>query len=167
VKSPSLKVAERIVEAAGYRLALVTQVQFEPRTASGVTPFWVPDRLWRGRLPECFARVVLEDRTRFQGHRRWDLRKRGQRRTMYEMLLRRGQPDELVDWIDGALLVDLWEDLRVPQVIRRAGGRAGWERSVGEPLVRAAVLVRVRRASGRRCLRRPGAPRARSATGRQ
>lgn len=39
---------------------------------------------------------------------------------MYELLLRRGQPDELIDWIDGALLVDLWDELRIPQVIRRA-----------------------------------------------
>jgi len=115
LKSPSLKVAERIVEAAGYRLALVTQVHLEHRIAGGLSPFWVPDRLWRGRLPECFAKVILEDRTRFEGRRRWDLRKRPQRRTMYEMLLRRGQPDELIDWIDGALLVDLWDDLRIPQ----------------------------------------------------
>ena len=39
---------------------------------------------------------------------------------MYEMLLRRGQPEELIDWVDGALLVDLWDDLQIPQVIRRA-----------------------------------------------
>jgi len=39
---------------------------------------------------------------------------------MYETLLRRGQPDELIDWIDGAFLVDLWDDLRLPQAIRRA-----------------------------------------------
>lgn len=90
-------------------------MHLEHRIVGGLSPFWVPDRLWRGRLPECFAKVILEDRTRFEGRRRWDLRKRPQRRTMYEMLLRRGQPDELIDWIDGALLVDLWDDLRIPQ----------------------------------------------------
>lgn len=88
--------------------------------ARGVHPFWVPDRLWRGKLPECFATVVLDDHTRFEGRRRWDPRRRPQRRSMYEMLMRRGKPDELIDWIDGALLVDLCGGLRIPQVIHQA-----------------------------------------------
>jgi len=32
----------------------------------------------------------------------------------------RGQPEELIDQIDGALLVDLWDELKVPQVVRHA-----------------------------------------------
>ena len=119
-KSPSLAVAERIIEAAGYRLDLVTQVHFTRHTASVVREFWVPDRLWRGKLPECFAKVYLDDATRFRGVSRFDLRRRPQRRRLYEMLLRRGQPDELIDWIDGALLVDLWDDLKISEVIRQA-----------------------------------------------
>lgn len=120
LKSPSLRVAERILEAAGYRLGLVTQVRFELHTGRGVRPFWVPDRLWRGVLPECLATIVVDDPTRFGATRRWDLRRRPLRRTFYEMLLRRGAPEELRDWVDGALLVDLWPDLRIPQVIRTA-----------------------------------------------
>jgi hypothetical protein len=120
LKNPNLAVAERIVEAAGYRLDLVTQVHFEQRTAPGVRPFWVPDRLWRGKLPECFAKVYLDDPAWFGGIRKFDLRRRPQRRRLYDLLLRKGQPDELIDWVDGALLVDLWEDLTVPVVIRTA-----------------------------------------------
>ncbi|MGA8247541.1 MAG: helix-turn-helix transcriptional regulator [Nocardioides sp.] len=120
LKCPSLTVAERIVEAAGYRLDLVTQVHFEHHIARGVRPFWVPDRLWRGKLPECFAKVYLDDPATFEGIRKFDLRRRPQRRRLYELLLRKGQPDELMDWIDGALLVDLWEDLTIPAVIREA-----------------------------------------------
>ena len=78
------------------------------------------DRLWRGKLPECFAKVYLDDPTRFEGVRKFDLRRRTQRSRLYELLLRKGQPEELIDWIDGALLVDLWEDLRMPAVIRKA-----------------------------------------------
>ncbi len=122
LKSPTLRVVDRIIEAAGYELTLVTKVRFEQRFARGVHPFWVPDRLWRGKLPECFATVVLDDHTRFEGRRRWDLRRRPQRRSMYEMLMRRGKPDELIDWIDGALLVDLWGELKIPQVIHQ-----GWD----------------------------------------
>ena len=120
MKAPSLQVAERIVEAAGYRLDLVTLVQFTQHTAPGVRPFWVPDRLWRGRLPECFATISVPDPRRYRGVTRFDLRKRPSRRRMYENLLRRGHPGELVDWVDGALLVDLWDELRIPAAIRQA-----------------------------------------------
>ena len=120
VKSPTIGVAERILEAAGYELALVTKVRFDRHVSPGVYPFWVPDRLWRGRLPECFVKVHLNDDTRFRGTRRFGLRKRPQRRRMYEMLLRRGHPEELIDWVDGALLVDLWDELTVPHVVRQA-----------------------------------------------
>lgn len=120
LKAPSLQVAERIVEAAGYRLSLTTEVTFTKQAARGVLPFWVPDRLWRGRLPECFAMISTPDPARFGGVARFDLRRRPSRRRTYEKLLRRGLPDELIDWVDGALLVDLWEDLRLPQAIRGA-----------------------------------------------
>lgn len=119
-KTPSLAVAERIIEAAGYRLDLVTQVSFTQHDAPAGGAFWVPDRLWRGKLPECFAKISLDDATRLRGVTRFDLRRRPQRRRFYELLLRRGQPDELIDWIDGALLVDLWDDLKIPWPIRQA-----------------------------------------------
>ena len=120
VKTPSLAVAERIVEAAGYRLDLVTQVHFTQQVAPGVRPFWVPDRLWRGKLPECFATIRMRDPAYLRGVTRFTLRRRASRRRMYEMLLRNGLPDELIDWVDGALLVDLWEELNLPQPVRRA-----------------------------------------------
>lgn len=118
-KTPSLTVAERIVEAAGYRLDLVTSVYVTRRDLPRVAPFWVPDRLWRRRLPECFAKVHLYDGAESRT-RRFDLRRRSQRRGMYELLLRKGKPEELIDWIDGALLVDLWPELKIPQAIRSA-----------------------------------------------
>jgi transcriptional regulator with XRE-family HTH domain len=120
VKAPSLAVAERIIEAAGYRLDLVTPVQFHQETAPGVRPFWVPDRLWRGKLPECFATISVLDPAYLRGVQRFPLRRRAARRRMYEMLLRNGLPDELMDWIDGALLVDIWDELKLPKPIRRA-----------------------------------------------
>ncbi|HWJ65295.1 MAG TPA: helix-turn-helix transcriptional regulator [Nocardioides sp.] len=119
-KSPTLDVAERIVEAAGYRLDLVTQVHFTLHAARGVRPFWVPDRLWRGKLPECFATIRIADGAYIDGSVRLRLRRRPSRRRLYELLLRNGLPDELMDWIDGALLVDIWDELKLPKPIRRA-----------------------------------------------
>lgn len=124
-KIPSLAVAERIVEAAGYHLDLVTEVKFTRHEVPRVHPFWVPDRLWRGKLPECFARVVLDDPDHYERVRQFNLRRRPARRQLYQLLLRRGTPDELIDWIDGALLVDLWGDLKIPSAVRDA-----WEPAV-------------------------------------
>lgn len=120
VKSPSLAVAERIVEAAGYHLDLVTDVHFTEHKPPGVQSFWVPDRLWRGKLPECFATISMRDPAYLRGVARFTLRRRTSRRRLYEMLLRKGLQEELVDWVDGALLVDLWDELKLPQPIRRA-----------------------------------------------
>lgn len=133
LKSPSLAVAERIVEAAGYHLDLVTEVHFTQHAAPTVRAFWVPDRLWRGKLPECFSKVYLDDETRFGGVAKFDLRRRPQRRRFYELLLRRGKPADLMDWIDGALLVDLWDDLKIPLVIRNAWQPAVTIASNGPP----------------------------------
>lgn len=33
---------------------------------------------------------------------------------MHEVVLREGSPSDLMDYIDGALLVDIWDDLDVP-----------------------------------------------------
>lgn len=39
---------------------------------------------------------------------------------MYEIVLREGEPADLLTYVDGALLVDLWDELVLPAAIRRA-----------------------------------------------
>lgn len=114
---PSFAVADRIVRAAGFRLDIVTRVNFWPFTSTRVGTYWVPDRLWRGTLPTCFAKVVIHDLA-VGGPVRYNLRRRSQRRKLYERLLRSGTPEQMMDWIDGALLVDIWDELSLPEPIR-------------------------------------------------
>jgi hypothetical protein len=45
---------------------------------------------------------------------------RAQRARAYEALLREGRPTDIAAYVDGALLVDLWEELVVPQDFRAA-----------------------------------------------
>ena len=40
--------------------------------------------------------------------------------SLYEIVLREGGADDLVTYIDGALLVDMWDELVVPRVVRHA-----------------------------------------------
>jgi len=59
------------------------------------------------------------------------LHERIDRARAYELILREGSPSDLLDYIDGALLVDLWKDLNLPGPIRRA-----WQ-----PLIRKALAT--------------------------
>ena len=104
--------AQRILKEAGYRLDLVTLVDFVKHEHPRLGEFYVPNRLWRGKLPHYFATVLIDDVNNSQRIFRYDLRRRSQRRRLYERVIRQGDAEELRDWIDGALLIDLWDELR-------------------------------------------------------
>ena len=105
---PDGQVVERVIEAACYELALAIKVRFERGFFSrGVHPFWVPDRLWRGRLPECFCQGPPRRRHTLPWRTSLRPAQATSTQALYELLPRRGQPEELIDCIDVALLVDL------------------------------------------------------------
>ncbi|MGP3919955.1 helix-turn-helix transcriptional regulator [Nonomuraea sp. 10N515B] len=108
-KSPTLETAGRILDAAGFRLALEPKVEFAAR------PFPVPNRLWR--LPVAAALGMA----RLRG-RDYDLADRAGRRAAYTLLLCEGSPQELHDHVDGVLLAELWDDLDLPPDIRAEWG---------------------------------------------
>jgi hypothetical protein len=49
----------------------------------------------------------------------FDLSDRRQRARVYEIVLREGTGRDIIDYVDGALLLDLWPDLILPAQIRR------------------------------------------------
>jgi transcriptional regulator with XRE-family HTH domain len=129
-KSPTLVTAERIVSAAGFALELVAAIDFRDVVTSRGRVVQVPDRLWRLPVQEALARVTLPLHLNWSvPGREFDLRDRTQRARVYEVLLREGSADDLLSFVDGALLVDAWSDLVLPQEVRRA-----WE-----PVVNAVL----------------------------
>ena len=50
--------------------------------------------------------------------RRFDLRNRSDRAKVYEIVLREGEPKDILTYVDGALLVDLWDELVIPGELR-------------------------------------------------
>lgn len=58
----------------------------------------------------------------------FDLGSRTDRARVYEIVLQEGRPADILAYVDGVLLADLWDDLVLPRKIREA-----WE-----PVVRAA-----------------------------
>ncbi len=124
-KSPSLAVTERLIGEAGYSLKLDVTVDFSQVTFNGHDIHWVPDRLWRVEPRLCFGKVEFPDgpTSRETGEwvmRAWDLADREDRRRVYGYLLRAGVPLWIYRWVDGALLVDLWPELDLPDLLKKA-----------------------------------------------
>jgi hypothetical protein len=75
--------------------------------------------IWR-RL-RAFAPVELPLHLNwFDRGRRFDLRDRRQRARVYELVLREGRPVDVLTYLDGALLLDVWNELVLPVVVRAA-----------------------------------------------
>jgi transcriptional regulator with XRE-family HTH domain len=122
-KSPTLAVAERIVNTSGYDLTLTPRVRFTTFTGARGEPFVVPDRLWRLDPADAIATVTLPLHLHWSGpSRSLTLRDRRDRARIYEIVLREGTTADLLTYVDGVLLVDLWDQLVLPPQIR-----AAWE----------------------------------------
>lgn len=119
LKSPSLKVASRILAAMDHEFALRAHVDWVEHHPPGIVKFWAPSMLWSVGPPTCFATLEIPDFIKNTGMRTWDMRDRDERKGVYEQLIRRGDPEQMIRWMDGALLVDLWEELDLPDPVRQ------------------------------------------------
>jgi transcriptional regulator with XRE-family HTH domain len=132
-KSPSLSTAERLLAQAGYALAAEPKVEFhivQGRRRS----IAVPNVLPRLPLAQAVASVALPLSLNWSEPARvFRLADRADRARAYEIVLREGTADDILTYIDGALLVDLWPELVLPRDVRVA-----WAPLV-EPLLTGAA----------------------------
>jgi transcriptional regulator with XRE-family HTH domain len=120
-KSPTLQTAARIVAAAGFALTITPRVEFQQVSVDRGRPIHVPSALPRLPLEFALATVELPLHLNWSERgRRYNLRDRRQRARVYEIVLREGAPEDILAYIDGALLVDLWGDMVLPRAIRTA-----------------------------------------------
>lgn len=120
-KSPTLQTAVRIVAAAGFDLTLVPRIEFQQVPAARGHPIHVPNALPRLPLDHALATVQLPLHLNWSDRgRHYDLRDRRQRARVYEIVLREGGPADILTYIDGALLIDLWDELVLPRDVRAA-----------------------------------------------
>lgn len=120
-KSPTLQTAARIVAAAGFDLTLTPRIEFQQVATDRGRPIQVPSALPRLPIHRALATVELPLHLNWSDRgRHYDLRDRRQRARVYEIVLREGGPDDVLAYIDGALLVDLWDELVLPSTIRTA-----------------------------------------------
>lgn len=117
-REPRWHTAVLTLEATGAKVNIEEPISWS--WTSGRRPYAVPSRLWR--LPISHAFRVLTPGL----HLWWsgpalqlDLADRGDRSRAYELVLREGTPDDIAAVVDGALLVDTWNDLILPAELRR------------------------------------------------
>lgn len=115
-KSPTLDVVERLVDAADAKLV----VEPLPLWDEDESETWIfPERLWRVPAPQCFARVeVWFFRSVTGGKDTWDLADRQDRIEFYEIALQQGFYTIMEPTVDGALLVEAWPDMDIPDELR-------------------------------------------------
>ena len=120
-RSPTLQTAARILAAAGFALDAAPIITFaEHRTDRG-RPILVPSRLPRLEPARALTTVALPLHLNWsEPGRCFDLRDRRQRARVYEIVLREGTADDLLTYIDGVLLIELWDDLFLPRRVRAA-----------------------------------------------
>jgi transcriptional regulator with XRE-family HTH domain len=129
LKTPSVRVAARLLGALGCELTLRSRVEFIEHHPTGTEEFWAPNRLWRVPTPDCFATLRAPDLIGHTEQDEWNLTDPTDRRRCYEILIRHGLPQMMIRWLDGGFLIDLWDQLDLPDPVR-----AAWA-----PAVRAAT----------------------------
>lgn len=132
--SPTLAVASRILNAAGYQLSITPNIEFREVATYRGLPVEVPNMLPRLPAAKALATVVLPLSLNWSDTGRpFNLRNRRDRAWVYEIVLREGTPTDVLTYIDGALLADLWDELVLPIAVREAwnplvtGQAASWQ----------------------------------------
>nr|WP_202889634.1 helix-turn-helix transcriptional regulator [Actinopolymorpha rutila] len=122
-KTPTFATAERIARAAGFELELTPSIEFVEVEGRAGRLVPVPSRLPRLQLGKAFAQIKLPLHLNWSApDLTYDLADRSQRARVYEIVLREGSADDILTYVDGALLIDLWPDLVLPPDIARAWG---------------------------------------------
>lgn len=120
-KSPTVDTFERLLHAAGFSLAVEPNIRFETRYTRAGRPFDVPDLLPRLEASAALRRVRLPLHLLWSGQARdFHLADRTQRALVYQAVLTEGTADDILDFVDGALLVDLWGEMLLPPEIETA-----------------------------------------------
>jgi transcriptional regulator with XRE-family HTH domain len=120
-KSPTLETAARLLAEAGFELDIRSRVEFVEQTTARGRTVVVPTGLPRLPVQQALGVVALPLHLNWSApDRQFDLRDRAQRARVYEIVLREGGPEDVLAYVDGALLIDLWPELVLPRDIRAA-----------------------------------------------
>jgi transcriptional regulator with XRE-family HTH domain len=120
-RSPTLETLERFLAANGQQLVAVPKVSFTQMKGRRSKSYFVPNQLPQLSPSAALAKVRLPRRVSWSTPEQvWDLADRQQRLLAYQVILAEGEPQDIVQFIDGTLLAEMWEELFLPKEIRAA-----------------------------------------------
>lgn len=124
-KSPTLDTAARLLQATGHQLTITPQreqhIGFQHRMTADNRPLVVPDRLPRLEPARALRSTRLPRHLNWSGPDRvYHLADRGDRARVYRAVLVEGNDRDILEFIDATLLVDSWDELRLPTETRQA-----------------------------------------------
>ena len=133
-KSPTLATASRLLAQSGFEFDVVPRIEFVQHPIGRGRVARVPTGLPRLPVAQALATVALPLHVNWSTPgRRFQLADRAQRARVYEMVIREGNPEDVLAYIDGVLLVDLWPELVLPRAVR-----AAWDTVVSAAIPEAA-----------------------------
>ncbi|MDQ1732076.1 MAG: hypothetical protein QOK10_2235 [Pseudonocardiales bacterium] len=120
-KSPSLSTVERLLAESGYELDARPLVTFQRVAGQRRHRYDIPDRLPQLPTEQALATVQLPLQLNWSDPgRTYRMVERTDRARVYESVLSEGTADDVLTYIDGTLLVDLWPELVLPRDLRAA-----------------------------------------------
>jgi len=133
-KSPTADTLARLLAETNHELVLAPKVEVVERVTPRGRSIFALRSLPRLPLAQAFSTVVLPLHLNWSTpQRRFNLANRVERARVYEIVLREGGPEDVLTYVDGALLVDLWDELVIPRDVR-----AAWAPTVECAFVEAA-----------------------------
>lgn len=119
--SPTESTLGRILAAAGCATQVVPRISWRRVPVGRGRSAAIPSSLPRLDPAEALGRVTLPLHLDWSTPGRTvDLADRNQRARAYETILREGREQDVATLVDGVLLVDLWNELVLPRLIRDA-----------------------------------------------
>lgn len=120
-RNPTLETLERVLAANGQELMSVPKPRFTKHVDRRGKPFYVPDQLPRLAIQQALATVALPQHIDWSsGRKSRNLADRRERNLVYRMVLAEGLPEDILQIVDGALLVDEWPEMHLSAAIRDA-----------------------------------------------
>jgi transcriptional regulator with XRE-family HTH domain len=122
-KAPTVATFARLLSRAEWDLTAEPHLSFTQQTSAHGKPTRIPDRLPHVDVGRALAAVELPLHPNWSAPGQvFDLRSRADRARVYEIVLQEGAAADILTYVDGVLLVDLWEDLVLPRSVRSAWG---------------------------------------------
>ena len=118
-KSPTTDTLERLLIALDAQLTITVEPKFSTHFGYRGKPFHVPDSLPSLPLGQAIRIVELPNRLAWSGQERVrNLADRSDRRFVYKQVIEEGTEEDILKYIDGRFLVDLWDELLIAPVIQ-------------------------------------------------